>query len=348
MYAENLQYIRVSDEQAVLKRGMNELLLGGAGVHGILEALLPLLDGRFTREEIVGQFDEELQAEVDKLLAGLVARNLATEEAEPSPAELSLASLQASFWQNFGAPARGVPERLHAATVVVVGVSLIARAAVRSLLESGIGGVTLVDHAALNNEVAPPLLDAAGNERLSRLPELPADETLAQASLIVATSDFGQTDALLEVNRAALRVRRPFLPVSLTELVGYVGPLNQPFESACLRCYRVRMDSNNPQFAASRAVRKHAAAHPESVMATGLLPMLPAMLGELAACEILKFIAGFPPCDTVGRVIELNMVSFGAAVRRVLKIPRCPDCSDVMTRASRVITVGPTIPYSES
>jgi bacteriocin biosynthesis cyclodehydratase domain-containing protein len=347
VYAKDLQYIRVSDERAVLKRGMNELQLSGAGVHAILEPLLPMLGGGFTREQILDRYDEDLRPEVEKLLAGLVARNLAGEEAEPASGELSLASLQSSFWRNFGDAARAVPERLQAAHVVVVGASLISRAMVRSLLESGLGRVTLVDHVALNDEVAPPLFDSAGSERLARLPELPPDEELAEASLIVGTSDFGQADALLEINRAALRVKKPFLPVSLTDLVGYVGPLVQPFETACLRCYYVRTDSNNQQFAAARAVRKHAAAHPESVLSIGLLPTMPAMLGELAASEAVKFIAGYPPCDVVGRVIEMNLVSFAAVVRRVLKIPRCPDCSDIMTKASRALTLGPLIPYSE-
>ena len=51
--------------------------------------------------------------------------------------------------------------------------------------------------------------------------------------------------------------------------------------------------------------------------------------------EALKFLAGYPPCDVAGRMIELNLISFSATVRRILKVPRCPDCSDEHTCAVR-------------
>lgn len=347
MNGKDLQYIRVSDERAILKRGTNELMLNGEGVHDILEPLMTLLERHLTREQILEAFDEDVRAEVDKFLGGLLSRRLISDSDDDTSSDVSLQSLQTAFWRNFGDAARGAQDRLRDASVVVVGATLISRAMVRSLLETGIGRVTLVDHPVLNNEIAPALFDCIGNERLTRLPELPPEDDLRNATILAAASDFGQADALLDINRVALRTNRPFLPVSLSELLGYIGPLAQPYESACLRCYRARTESNNPNYEAARAVRKHAAANPHVVMSSGLLPPMPAILGEVAASEITKFIAGFPPCDTVGRVIELNVISFGATVRRVLKIPRCPDCSDIMTRGTRAVTTGPLIPYSE-
>jgi len=228
-----------------------------------------------------------------------------------------------------------------------VGANLISRSMVRSLLEAGAGRLTLVDHAALNNEVGRLDAAVAQDPRVSRVPELPGADELAKASLLCAASDFGQPDALLEINRVALRVGKPFLPAWLEDLRGYVGPLTYPHESACLRCYRTRMDSNNEDYLTSRAVRDHISGDPQGRSTTGFLPPMAAVLGEVAAMEMIKFIAGFPPCDTVGRIIEMNLVSFASAVRRVLKIPRCPDCSEMMNKATRALTLGPLIPYSE-
>jgi bacteriocin biosynthesis cyclodehydratase domain-containing protein len=346
LYGRNLQYIRVSEDRAILKRGAIELLLSGEGVHAIIELLLPMLDGRQNRRQILETFPEDQREPVDKLLEDLLRRRMITNEAEPETAT-GLESLQASFWWNFGKPAQRAPEQLRQARLLVVGANLISRSLVRSLLETGAGGVTLVDHAALNDEAGRLDPDAAQDRRLSRVPELPSEDELANISLICATSDFGQPDALLEVNRLALRVSKPFLPVWLDELRGYVGPLNYPYESACLRCYRARMDSNNPDYQNARAVREHISGNPQGRSTTGLLPPMAAVLGEIAAIEVTKFIAGFPPSDTVGRIIEMNLVSFGSTVRRVLKIPRCPDCSEVMQKATRAVTVGPQIPYSE-
>jgi bacteriocin biosynthesis cyclodehydratase domain-containing protein len=343
LFGNDLQYIRVSADRAVLKRGTSELMLTGEGVHAILEALMELLDGQHSRAEIVASFPEEQRDEIDNLLAGLLQRRLITDQPEPEAGAFSLDSLQANFWRNFGAPAKEARERLQRARCVVVGANLITRAVIRSLLEMGVGAVTLVDHAVLNNELAPVQPESGADPRLSRAPELPPDEELKQAALLCAACDFGSSDALLEINRAALRVEKPYLPMWLSDLIGYVGPLTYPRESACLRCFRARLESNNPNWEAARAVQRHAS----QVGGAGMLPPMASILGEIGATEMTKFIAGFPPPDTVGRIIEINLVSWASTVRRVLKIPRCPDCGEMMRKATRAITLGPLIPHSE-
>jgi bacteriocin biosynthesis cyclodehydratase domain-containing protein len=347
LFGNDLQYIRVSADRAVLKRGKAELMLSGEEAHSILEALMEMLDGSHTREQIVSSFPEDQQEEVDTLLTGLLQRRLITDEPEPIASALSLESLQVNFWRNFGVPAKEARGRIRNASVVVVGANLITRALVRSLLETGVGGVTLVDHPILNNEVAPVPQESVADPRLSRLPELPPDAELTNAALICAASDFGSSEALLEINRAALRLQKPFLPVWLSELVGYVGPLTYPRESACLRCFHARRESNNPDWEAARAVQRHMSSQGARSAGSGLLPPMASILGEIAAAEMTKFIAGFPPPDTVGRIIEINLVSWASTVRRVLKIPRCPDCSEMMKKATHAITLGSLIPYSE-
>jgi len=59
LYGRNLQYIRVSEDRAILKRGAIELLLSGEGVHAIIELLLPMLDGRQNRRQILETFPED-------------------------------------------------------------------------------------------------------------------------------------------------------------------------------------------------------------------------------------------------------------------------------------------------
>jgi bacteriocin biosynthesis cyclodehydratase domain-containing protein len=345
LFRNDLQYIRVSADRAVLKRGPNELMLSGEAVHSILEGVLAKLDGQHSRAEIVASFPEEQHEEIDGLLASLLMRRLITNEAEPEEGALSLDSLQDRFWRSFGEPAKSARERLKQARFAVVGANLITRGLIRGLLEMGVGAVTLVDHPVLNNELAPVHLESGADPRLSRVPELPADEELGKASLLCAASDFGPSDALLEINRAALRVNKPYLPLWLGDTTGFVGPLTYPHESACLRCYRTRLESNNPNWEASAAVQRHASQAPYTASA-GLLPPNASILGEIGATEMAKFISTYPPPNTVGRIIEINLVSWASTVRRVLKIPRCPDCSEMMHKATRGITLGPSIPYA--
>jgi bacteriocin biosynthesis cyclodehydratase domain-containing protein len=346
--SKSLQFIRLSADRVVLKRGINEMMLSGPGVQSIVEPLVEMLGNGRSREEIVAAFPADLQEEVQGLLAKLLRRRLISEGPDSAPDHgAGPNAVQEAFWWNFGDMGLQAPQRLREARVVVVGANLVTRSLVRSLLEVQVGRVTLVDHPILDNHLVPlddALLRAAGPGRLEREESLPAEEALADAALICAASDFGQPDALIEINRVALRTGIPFLPVWLSEMVGFVGPLNHPYETACLSCLRLRTDSNNPDFEAARAVRTHMTTHSDARHGAGLIPPMTGVVGEIAAMEAAKHVGRFTYNDTVARVIEINLISFAAAVRRVLKIPRCPVCSEMMRQPTRSLTVGPQLP----
>jgi bacteriocin biosynthesis cyclodehydratase domain-containing protein len=346
LYRKGLQYIRLSAERAVLKRGINELLLSGADLDSIIEPLLAMLDGRHGRQEIIDSFPGNIRHDVDKLLHTLVQRRLVTSQPEPDVNGSNVDSLQSAFWWNFGDEAAGTPDRLAHSNVVVVGVNRITRALVRSLLDVGFGQVQLFNHPVLDSQLTP--IDPAGiapgfSERFSYRPSL-APEAMADATLVCAATEFGQPEALFDLNRMTLAANRLYLPAWIEGMHGYVGPLNYPFESACLRCYRARADSNVSNYEATIGIREHFAAHPEAHFISGLLPPMAGMLGEILAMEAAKCIAGFPPSAAIGRIIEVNMASFGSTVRRVLKIPRCPDCSAIMSKATVAATINPLLP----
>ena len=98
-----------------------------------------------------------------------------------------------------------------------------------------------------------------------------------------------------------------------------------------------------------RAIRRQAG-HPrvrhqrgKRAPGAGLLSPMAAMVGAIAAMEVVKSLVAFVPSNVTGRQVQINLVSFGASVRRVLKVPRCPDCSELTRRSPRAITVGPQI-----
>jgi bacteriocin biosynthesis cyclodehydratase domain-containing protein len=161
-----------------------------------------------------------------------------------------------------------------------------------------------------------------------------------EPDLIVATSDIGQEAALLAVAQRALAERVRFLPAWLSDMTGYVGPLTHPLETACLRCYQLRVDANHPHRDARRALRRWVGDDPRTAAAGGFLSPMASVVGEIAAMEVAKELGGFAPVDAVGRSIEINLVSFRSTVRRVFKLPRCPDCGEPARRATRTIFRG--------
>jgi bacteriocin biosynthesis cyclodehydratase domain-containing protein len=342
----------------IVKLGVHELLLEGTNVIATLELLVPLLDGARKREEIIETFPSETRPQVDELLTMLIQRRFVSEDSEQFSPKFTADPLSSSFYWNFGPAASEVPTRLQTSKVLVIGNNLISRSLVRSLLEIGIGEVLLVGDPVLSNHLTPlnppNQFDESSNgylgeyrERFRLATQLPSRETLEKISLVCAASDLGEADALLEINRLALSARKPFLPVWLNDMMGYVGPLNFPFETACFRCYRLRVDSQDERYDVTRARRKFIAVEPALRETAGFLPPMAGVLGEIAAMEIAKCLGQFVPMDAVAAIIEMNLISFRSTIRRVLKIPRCPDCSDVMAHSQRTLTRRPQIPFKE-
>lgn len=345
MNSTGVQLIRLSADRVVLRKGHVQLLLGGPDVGQIAETLLGFLGEGKAPEEIVEAFPWPLRAEVDRIIVAMTERRLI---AEPGSPELAGDAIQSSFYAALAAPADIARRELDSATVAVTGINLVARSLARSLLETGVGRVLLISDPVLDNELASGDWADDLAERSNAGPLRAGDRLVVvrapggqqegtDASLAIATSDLGEADALVEASRAALRDGTRFLPAWISDLVGYVGPLTYPYETACFRCYRLRVDSNNPACDVSRAVASEATADPAGRASAGFLPPMAGIVGEIAAIEAVKAIAGFVPSDAVGRLIQINLLSFTAAVRRVLKVPRCPDCSEAMARSSRVL-----------
>lgn len=346
MYADRLELINVSEDRVLLKRGIHEVLVSGPAASSITGPLVKMLDGTRNADEILESFSEEVRDQAAELLQTLVRRGIVTEH-PPATRNGTPEDLQSAFYDNLGSFGASAPDRLKAANVCIAGSNLISRALARSLAECGVGRIQVSAHPHLENEDRLVNWTEAKHDAGVSLVfhgQVPAEEALQDVSLICATSDFGEVDALLEMNRLAIRLNKPFLPVWLADVKGRVGPLNHPYETACFRCYRLRADSNNPNYEIARAVRRHMSGIARPGMSTGLLPPMANVLGEIAAMEIVKHLGQFVPVDTVGRTIEINLVSFSAVTRRVLKVPRCPECSDVMLRSAAAVTHGPQIP----
>jgi len=327
--AQGLHVIPVDEDRLLLKRGIRQVLVSGAESQAVVRSLMPLLDGTRDETEAIAALPDEQQEAGRALLDALLARDLLGDgQTFPEAPD----ALQSAFYANFGAAGLGAPEELRRAHVVVHGVGLVARSLLAGLADLGVGSVTWAEEENGVGEGVPADVTAAGS---------PGDP--AAADLLVATSDLGQEEALLAVGRRALAANVRFLPAWVSELIGFVGPLTIPFETACLRCYQLRVDSNVADIAARRALREHTALAPEVAASTGLLPPMAAVVGQVAAIEVAKALGGFAPSDAVGRSIELNLVSFRSDVRRVLKVPRCPDCGQDSRHARRVVLSGPQI-----
>jgi thiazole/oxazole-forming peptide maturase SagC family component len=114
-------------------------------------------------------------------------------------------------------------------------------------------------------------------------------------------------------------------------LIGYIGPLVIPSETACLECLKARQNSHLQDHVSRHAVEAVAF---ESQGYLGFHPSMAHILGDIAAFEVFKFCSGSLPSVNVGTLIEVNLLATRITTRRVLKVPRCPACSPLNTAPS--------------
>jgi bacteriocin biosynthesis cyclodehydratase domain-containing protein len=316
--ARNLHLIEVGDGQLLIKRGVTEMLVSGEAVDAVVKPLLLLLDGTRDGPEAIAQLPESHQPVAGRLLDALTSRQLLDSPGDGSEDHRHPDPVQHAFYANLGAAGRAAPAALADASVVLHGEGVLAGHLRTSLGELGIGRVAI-----------------AGDGSVS-----------TAADLVLAVSDVGQEETLLDVARQALRAEVPFLPAWMSELVGFVGPLTYPFETACLRCYQLRVDSNHRNPGVKRALRRELSEDPSLAASIGFLPPMAAVVAHITALEAAKALGRFAPATCAGHSIEVNLVSFRSTVRRVLKVPRCPDCGPTSRHAPRVIRTGPQITES--
>lgn len=325
-----------TDDGAILKRGCTELKIGGPGAAEIVRKVLAATShGGATQSEICGLFVPPAAPLVRQLIEQLLARHLLTpvDEAE-SAAEEAENPLDIFYW-HFGEKAAQVAGRLNRQALAILGVNCISRQLAASLTASGVENVRVWDHPRLRNL---RFFDEAGSLKAGPWPaslrppeEWKDDLDPDSLGCLIATSDFGGWETLHEWNRFCVQHHKHFLPVVLQDLVGYVGPLVIPGETACLECVRMRRDSHLKDDESRGATDGSAF---EGQGAIGFHPSMASILGDIAALELTKFYSEVLPQPKAGTLIEVNLLATGLTSRKVLKVPRCPVCSPLLTRSS--------------
>lgn len=325
-----------TEDGAIVKRGCTELKIGGAGAaETVRKVLAATAAGGATSAEICELFVPSAAPLVRQLVEQLLARHLLApvEEADPA-AEEPEGPLDIFYW-HFGDKARQVAERLNRQSPAIIGVNCISRQLAASLAASGVEDVRVLDHPRLRNL---RFFDKTGRLKAGQWPaSLPSPlewrNEMDPDSLgcLIAASDFGGWETLYEWNRFCVQYHKPFLPVVLQDLVGYVGPLVMPGETACLECVRMRRRSHLEDDALRRTIEESAF---EGQGAIGFHPSMASILGDIAALELTKFYSDVLPRPKVGTLIEVNLLETGLTSRKVLKAPRCPVCSPLLARSS--------------
>lgn len=344
--------VAVSDTEQglILSRGAVEVRLTDRQAVEALQAIAArTAGGGATQEEIVGQFAAPDQHAAERLVKLLIERRFLVAEAQaPTPGEAE-PQINIFYWQ-LGTTRSAIDAETETKSVAIVGVNLISRRLAAALAADTGFQVAVVDYPLLAN------LRLYGHDGTVDGTAWDCDveprdykawsEGLADAPIdcLVATSDFGGLHLMRPWNSFCVENDIHFMPVVLQDLVGYVGPLVVPGETACFECARGRENSNLANPEAERAAEARAF---EEQRVAGLHPAMPNILGEIAAVELAKFYGNWLRIPTAGMSVDVNLLSMEMTPRYILKLPRCPVCSPLLRHAPMSLERNPFMPGND-
>jgi bacteriocin biosynthesis cyclodehydratase domain-containing protein len=278
-------------DRLLLEWGQVVVDLEGAAVRRFLPALLPLLDGTRSIDELSDVLGEAARPAIESTLETLVRNGLLTEGPEARPRVHATANALAAAHD---VSPSTIAERLNAAAIGVISDSPSGAAIARLLLAAGVGEVR----------------------------RLAFGDQVGGVDLAVVAPAGGDLPRLSDWNRAALACGWSWLPVRPFDgRFAAVGPLIVPDASCCYECLLLRRAANLEYGADLLAI--------ESVpLAATCDPAFEALVVGLAAHIALRFVAAHDSTlPGVLHAVESNPISI--TEHAVLRVPRCPTCSPV-------------------
>jgi bacteriocin biosynthesis cyclodehydratase domain-containing protein len=282
------------DDRLVLEYGGEAVCLEGRATRALLPALLPLLDGTRTIDDIVLVLGEPTRPAVAAAVELLAREGVLTDGPPLAP---NVPAPFAAFARATAAECREPPtvvtKKLRSVSAAVVGSGAGAAEAIRLLRLSGVGTTVHRDW------------DAAG----------------ADAGLTIVAPGRGEQPRLQDWNEAALTAGSAWLQLLPYDgAVAAIGPLFIPNETCCYDCYRRRRASNidypDEYWSLQRA--------PDCANETPTRTAVIAALGVEIALRWLLFADPF----VTGILFALELGREPQLSRHVVyRLPRCPACS---------------------
>jgi bacteriocin biosynthesis cyclodehydratase domain-containing protein len=293
----------VENESILVRNGDIIVRCNGVGLQQFLTELVRhMVDGAIN-PSIFSDLNEEEHAKVSVIIDHLVEAGLLVEDyggLSSDPAVLSI-------WQRSGKrdTRKEIAERLQSRLVSLIGTGSLVNLIRQELMKMGI-------QVSVNNDTELKVKDCA-------------------LAIVVAGHE---EDSLLDRwNAHALSSENltPWLAVIPSDGVrALVGPYVVPGQSACYRCYRLRRASTFPDRAIGEALAQAQWLGPaiDSSLENPGISGIQAFLVVDRVIEALSM-GVVSPQLMPGSLITVDAESVGPVINhhRVLRVPRCPECS---------------------
>jgi bacteriocin biosynthesis cyclodehydratase domain-containing protein len=282
------------DGNVIIEYGQRMICLDGGAAKKLVPALLPLLDGTRTIDEIVAVLGEPIRPAAEQVLRELARQRLLRDgpPLEPGLPRPMTGALELLASLRAGCGALGdTAAAVEACSVAAVGRGRAGLEAMRLLRQSGV-------------EVEwRERIDAAG------------------VDLVVCAPDPEELPLLAEWNQQALQARQPWLQVlPFDGRYAAVGPLYLPDDTGCYECFRRRRAANLRAAEELALLEAAPASYPAA-------PAVDAVIGGLAAQLALHWLVlGDHYAPAAFYALELQP-TLTLSIHHVHRVPRCDACS---------------------
>lgn len=336
------------DGGVLLKRGNTELLIKGEQVAESLNSILYTAsqEGGAAREALYGLFPSDRRNAVTELIEKLMAKRLLIPVGDESESHAQSPASETStdlFYWDLGIDTNVSPPRSSKARITILGVNSITRGLVQTLVRQNWQGLEVVDFSMLRNigefgvEDSPDLEQGAwpkGAPQPKSYGEWSAMIEETGTDLIVAASDFGGPQLMLDWNEYCVGHGIPFMPILLNRGRGTVGPIIVPGECACYECLQIRENANMEK---PDLMRKIDAEAFKGQLFNASHPAMTEIVSNIAAMELTKFL-DLPWAWKKDSIIDINLLTNHFRSSTVWKVPRCSICGSGSFRPALDIT----------
>ncbi|MFT3766163.1 MAG: TOMM precursor leader peptide-binding protein [Minicystis sp.] len=302
----------------ILSSDLGTFQVTGADVRTFLERIAPLLDGTRDRDAITAELSDYAPKSVAAFLELLHKRGLIEEVPENALADDRLRG-QDEFLRRWAGPEADPAARLAGGRVLLAGLEPWGAAAAVELAAAGIGALSLFDdEAARRDALAERLRGLAPSCRVDAA-ALTAIEEAAPADLIVAAIAPADAARVEQVARSSERASVRCLWAHVAGETAFLGPLSTPGRTACRLC--AAAEAVNPPLGCAAADGARAA-------------LAPALLGHLAALEVIKIVSGYAPSILGGQLLVVDPATHETRLHTLVRLPWCRVCGRAAARAA--------------
>jgi molybdopterin-synthase adenylyltransferase len=313
-----------TDTELILTRGATTLKINGPHVYDILKHICEQIGNcSLSKEALMNTIPEDLRDDAINIVDTLIERRLFVESNNANIFVPDLESPIDLFHWQFSLTTLQPDINYQKAHLVVVGINNISETLIQAVESAGFTNINVLDDPFLRGRS----VEYATIKKYNVINEITdwISSELKDDCIIIVCSDGGSEAILREWNVVCVKKGLRFLPILLRNMVGFVGPLVLPGETACFEC-KTRREAQAVSW--GRYDENAANIESERSLLSAFHPSMSSILAHIATMELVKFL-GEIPVFSAGMLFDVNLLRPELVSRRILKLPNCPVCSSI-------------------